>query len=329
MRMMPTSEPTSMSWSMSWPGRRAPLIFASRTSTARDDNPLGRPVRRRPDARPLRRVGLQSGRRQGGAARNRADRADGGSFGDRRRLRCPLRPLREAAGVPDRRLGGGGRAGRAPVRRRIHGFVRIFALYDGGAFGRLPLRRAVLRRARDGHRPQGRAAEPVPVGGPGARLSRRRVRPSRTQPRRGMDRRRARPPRRGAVGRDHGSDPGDAAEARRPPESAPLPDRGGGADRALHHAGVRRTRPLASFHRDDRRPPVAGRRRGRGELCGVVLAARALYPAHELAAFTFVSPLVGVFAGWFVFGEAVTPGFAVAIFLVVSGVALVNWPRRR
>ncbi len=53
------------------------------------------------------------------------------------------------------------------------------------------------------------------------------------------------------------------------------------------------------------------------------------YPAHELAAFTFVSPLVGVFAGRLVFGEAVTPGFAVAIFLVVSGVALVNWPRRR
>ena len=53
------------------------------------------------------------------------------------------------------------------------------------------------------------------------------------------------------------------------------------------------------------------------------------YPAPELAAFTFVSPLVGVFAGWLVFGEAVTPGFAVAIFLVVSGVALVNWPRRR
>src|SRR5271166_2310995 len=52
------------------------------------------------------------------------------------------------------------------------------------------------------------------------------------------------------------------------------------------------------------------------------------YPAPQLAAFTLVSPLVGVFAGWLVFGEAVTPGFAVAIALVVSGVALVNWPRR-
>jgi drug/metabolite transporter (DMT)-like permease len=31
-----------------------------------------------------------------------------------------------------------------------------------------------------------------------------------------------------------------------------------------------------------------------------------------------------VFAAWLVFGEAVTPGFAVAIALVVAGVALVN-----
>ncbi len=53
------------------------------------------------------------------------------------------------------------------------------------------------------------------------------------------------------------------------------------------------------------------------------------YPAPQLAAFTFITPLVGVFAGWLVFGEAVTPGFAVAILFVVSGVALVNWPRSR
>ncbi len=37
---------------------------------------------------------------------------------------------------------------------------------------------------------------------------------------------------------------------------------------------------------------------------------------------------VGVFAGWFVFGEAVTPLFALAVALVVAGLALVNWPRR-
>jgi drug/metabolite transporter (DMT)-like permease len=48
----------------------------------------------------------------------------------------------------------------------------------------------------------------------------------------------------------------------------------------------------------------------------------------QLSAFTFVTPLVGVFAGWLVFGEGVTPGFGVAIALVIAGLALVNWPRR-
>lgn len=52
------------------------------------------------------------------------------------------------------------------------------------------------------------------------------------------------------------------------------------------------------------------------------------YPAPQLAAFTFITPLVGVFAGWLVFDEEITPLFAMAIALVVAGVALVNWPRR-
>ena len=52
------------------------------------------------------------------------------------------------------------------------------------------------------------------------------------------------------------------------------------------------------------------------------------HPAAQLSAFTFVTPLVGVFAGWLVFGEAVTMSFALAIALVIAGLALVNWPRR-
>ncbi len=52
------------------------------------------------------------------------------------------------------------------------------------------------------------------------------------------------------------------------------------------------------------------------------------HPAAQLSAFTFVTPLVGVFAGWLVFGEAVTQSFAAAIALVIAGLALVNWPRR-
>ena len=52
------------------------------------------------------------------------------------------------------------------------------------------------------------------------------------------------------------------------------------------------------------------------------------YAAAQLSAFTFVTPLVGVFAGWLAFGEKVTAAFALAIVLVLGGLALVNWPRR-
>jgi drug/metabolite transporter (DMT)-like permease len=52
------------------------------------------------------------------------------------------------------------------------------------------------------------------------------------------------------------------------------------------------------------------------------------YAAAQLSAFTFISPVVGVFAGWLVFGETITRGFALAIALVLAGLALVNWPRR-
>ena len=53
------------------------------------------------------------------------------------------------------------------------------------------------------------------------------------------------------------------------------------------------------------------------------------YAAAELSAFTFVTPLVGVFAGWLVFGETVTAGFALAIALVIVGLALVSSPQPR
>ena len=53
------------------------------------------------------------------------------------------------------------------------------------------------------------------------------------------------------------------------------------------------------------------------------------YVVAQLSAFTFISPLVGVFAGWLVFGETITAAFALAIALVLAGLALVNWPRRR
>jgi drug/metabolite transporter (DMT)-like permease len=52
------------------------------------------------------------------------------------------------------------------------------------------------------------------------------------------------------------------------------------------------------------------------------------YAVAELSAFTFITPLVGVLAGWLVFGETLSWGFSLAIVLVIAGLALVNWPRR-
>ena len=52
------------------------------------------------------------------------------------------------------------------------------------------------------------------------------------------------------------------------------------------------------------------------------------YAAAQLSAFTFITPLVGVMGGALVFGDRVTPAFALALALVLAGLALVNWPRR-
>ncbi|HLH50030.1 MAG TPA: DMT family transporter [Roseiarcus sp.] len=53
------------------------------------------------------------------------------------------------------------------------------------------------------------------------------------------------------------------------------------------------------------------------------------YRAGDMAAFTFVAPIVGVFAGHFLLGETLAPGFLLALALVAGGVLLVNWPARR
>ena len=51
-----------------------------------------------------------------------------------------------------------------------------------------------------------------------------------------------------------------------------------------------------------------------------------VYRAAELSAFTFASPVVGVFAGWLVLGERLTASFIAALALVAVGIVLVNWP---
>jgi drug/metabolite transporter (DMT)-like permease len=48
------------------------------------------------------------------------------------------------------------------------------------------------------------------------------------------------------------------------------------------------------------------------------------HPAGKLSAFTFITPLFGVAAGHFVLNEPLSPGFAVAVVLVIAGLVLVN-----
>jgi drug/metabolite transporter (DMT)-like permease len=52
------------------------------------------------------------------------------------------------------------------------------------------------------------------------------------------------------------------------------------------------------------------------------------YRAGELSAFTFLTPIFGVAAGYFVLGEQVAPSFVIAVALVAGGILLVNWPRK-
>lgn len=51
------------------------------------------------------------------------------------------------------------------------------------------------------------------------------------------------------------------------------------------------------------------------------------YSASRLSAFTFLTPLFGVAAGYLVLGEPLTAAFAVAVLLVISGLVLVNRAR--
>ncbi len=51
------------------------------------------------------------------------------------------------------------------------------------------------------------------------------------------------------------------------------------------------------------------------------------YSASRLSAFTFLTPLFGVAAGFIVLSEPLTPAFAAAVALVIAGLVLVNRPR--
>jgi drug/metabolite transporter (DMT)-like permease len=53
----------------------------------------------------------------------------------------------------------------------------------------------------------------------------------------------------------------------------------------------------------------------------------ARYSATRLSAFTFLTPLFGVAAGYLVLNEPLTPAFAAAVVLVAMGLVLVNRTR--
>jgi drug/metabolite transporter (DMT)-like permease len=50
------------------------------------------------------------------------------------------------------------------------------------------------------------------------------------------------------------------------------------------------------------------------------------YSASILSAFTFITPLFGVVAAYFILHDTLTPVFGVAAVLVIAGLYLVNKP---
>ena len=52
------------------------------------------------------------------------------------------------------------------------------------------------------------------------------------------------------------------------------------------------------------------------------------YSASKLSAFTFITPLFGVVAGYFIMHDTLTIAFGVAALLVIAGLYLVNRPAK-
>jgi drug/metabolite transporter (DMT)-like permease len=50
------------------------------------------------------------------------------------------------------------------------------------------------------------------------------------------------------------------------------------------------------------------------------------YSASKLSAFTFITPLFGVVASYFILHDQLTPTFGAAALLVIAGLWLVNRP---
>ena len=54
----------------------------------------------------------------------------------------------------------------------------------------------------------------------------------------------------------------------------------------------------------------------------------AIYPASDVAAFSFLSPVLSVAMGWLLLDEPIGPGIIGALGLVAVGIVLINWRRK-
>jgi hypothetical protein len=121
---------------------------------------------------------------------------------------------------------------------------------------------------------------------------------------------------------------GDELTLHRANQGAALSARGFG-DR--HGAGfARRRRAVAEAYLADRRGvPHLSDLLGREPdvPCLVWLLTRCR--AGDMAAFTFLAPVVGVFASRSLSARRLSPDFQAALAMVAGGILLVNWPARR
>ena len=197
----------------------------------------------------------------------------------------------------------------------------------GLARGGVPLHRAVLRRARLLYLPR-RAAARGAMGGAGPELCRRRARDRRSAGqcrcqravRRSPDRRRRR-----AVGGDHADRQGDAAD-RAPAE------KGLGYQVAIS-IPILGWRGLVSGETITHIPSALSLSLLAYQAFWVVGLTFLLwftlvktYSASKLSAFTFITPLFGVAASYFILHDTLTLAFGAAAVLVIAGLYLVNRP---
>ena len=54
-----------------------------------------------------------------------------------------------------------------------------------------------------------------------------------------------------------------------------------------------------------------------------------IYPVANMAVFSFLAPVFGVFFGWLLLNEQLTLPVTISLLFISAGIALVNWPRKQ